>query len=58
MTLPNLFNNLGCPLSSAIACVLAKATGKPIVIENLQASENGKDISIEFRILEEEPAKQ
>lgn len=58
MTLPNLFNNLGCPLSSAIACALAKATGKPIVIENLQSSENGKDISIEFRILEEEPAKQ
>lgn len=58
MALPDLFKSLGCPLSSAIACALAKATGKPIIIENLQASENGKDMSIEFRVLEEEPAKQ
>lgn len=28
------YNNIGNPLSSSIACVLAKATGKPIIIIN------------------------
>lgn len=54
----SLYRNLGCPLSSAIACALAKAIGKPIIIENLQTSENGKDINMEFRILEEEPTEK
>jgi len=57
MSLQNLFNSLGCPLSSAIACALAKASGKPIIIEKQRTSENGKDIMIEFRIVEEEPAE-
>ncbi len=34
--------SIGCPLCSAIACALAKATGKPIVIENEELSEDGK----------------
>jgi hypothetical protein len=50
----NLYFSLGCPVSSAIACALAKATGKPIVIENQQTSEDGKNMEIEYRILEEE----
>ena len=52
--LSNLYESLGCPLSSAVACALAKATGKPIVIENQQTSEDGKNMEIEYRILEEE----
>jgi len=52
--LSNLYFSLGCPVSSAIACALAKATGKPIVIENQQTSEDGKNMEIEYRILEEE----
>lgn len=45
--------NLGSPLSSAIACVLTKATGKPVMIEKQQTSEDGRDVTIEYRILEE-----
>jgi hypothetical protein len=42
------------PLSSAIACTLAKTTGKPIIMEKQQTSEDGRDVTIEYRILEEE----
>jgi hypothetical protein len=45
---------LGYPIASAIACALAKTTGKPIVIENQRTSNDYKDIEIEYRILEEE----
>jgi hypothetical protein len=54
----SLYRNLGCPISSAIASALAKATGKPIIIENLQTSEDGKDIEIEYSILQEEPTEK
>jgi len=47
-------STLGSPLTSAIACALAKATGRPIVIENEETSEDGKTIDLEYRILEEE----
>jgi hypothetical protein len=53
--LSNLYDRLGCPISSAIASALAKATGKPIIIENQRASEDGKDMEMEYGILEEEP---
>jgi hypothetical protein len=52
--LSNLYFSLGCPVSSAIACALAKATGKPIIIENQRISEDGKNTEIEYGILEEE----
>lgn len=42
------------PLSNSIACALAKTTGKPIIIENQQTSEDGRDMTIEYRMLEEE----
>jgi hypothetical protein len=44
--------SIGCPLSSALACALAKATGKPITIENEQESQDGKTTRIQYRILE------
>ena len=46
-------NAVGCLLSSSLACVLAKVTGKAIVIENEEQSEDGKITKIEYRILEE-----
>jgi hypothetical protein len=46
--------SLGDPLTSAIACALAKATGKPVTIENQEASEDGETIDLEYRIIEEE----
>ena len=44
---------IGCPLSSAIACALAKATGKPIVIENEEQSQDGRTTRIQYTILED-----
>ena len=49
--LSHLYPSIGCPLSSAIACALTKATGKPITIENIQPSEDGKIIEATYRIL-------
>ncbi|MEM2147130.1 MAG: hypothetical protein QXJ94_00800 [Candidatus Bathyarchaeia archaeon] len=54
-TLAAVYNSLGCPLSSAIACVLAKASGKLLVIESQQISEDGAEITILFRFLKQEP---
>ena len=51
--LANICNTLGCPLCSAIACALAKATGKPVIIEKNQISEGGQIIDIEYRLLDE-----
>ncbi len=42
------------PLSSIIACTLAKTTGKPIIIEKQQTSQDGKNETIEYHIIEEE----
>lgn len=50
--LSHILNKIGCPLCSAIACVLAKATGKPITIEKTQTSLDGKTLEIHYRMLE------
>jgi len=44
---------MGSPLSSAIACALAKATGKPVVIEKEEQSQDGKTTEIRYRLMEE-----
>jgi predicted transcriptional regulator/uncharacterized protein YuzE len=51
--LPKTHETIGCILSSAIACALAKATGKPITIEKEELSEDGKTTKIQYRILED-----
>jgi len=43
---------VGCPFSSAIACALAKAAGKPVTLEKEEQSPDGKT-TIQYRILEE-----
>jgi hypothetical protein len=50
---PQTHNAIGCLLSSSIACALAKATGRPIVIENEELSKDKKTTKIEYRIMEE-----
>jgi len=50
--LSHLYTKIGCPISSAIACALTKATGKPITIEKIQPSTDGKIIEANYRILE------
>jgi hypothetical protein len=44
--------SLGNPFSSAIACVLAKASGKLVKINGNHISQNGKIVTIEYSILE------
>jgi len=51
--LPNICGSFGCPLCSSIACALTRATGKPVIIEKNQLSQDGKTIEAYYRILEE-----
>ena len=50
-------STLDFPLSSAIACALAKTTGKPIIIEEQQTSQDNKTITILYHIMEEAQTK-
>jgi len=50
--LSHLCGTVGCPISSAIACALTKATGKPITIEKIQPSKDGKIIEADYGVLE------
>jgi len=49
--LPNIGGSMGCPICSAIACAIAKAAGKPVIIERDQTSEDGQTITIEYSLL-------
>lgn len=41
------------PINSAIACAIAKATGKPVITGSQQTSDDGKTIIIEYHLLNE-----
>jgi hypothetical protein len=43
---------LGCPLASAVACALAKASGKPIIIQRHRVSLDGTTVELQFNIIE------
>jgi hypothetical protein len=45
-------------LSSAIACALAKTTGRPIIIIEKETSNNGKNEIIRYQIITEEAERQ
>jgi hypothetical protein len=44
---------VGSPFSSAVACVLAKATGKPVTIEKEEQSHDRNTTTIQYCLLEE-----
>ncbi len=50
--LTNVCRSFGCPLCSSIGCALAKATGKPVVIEKSSLSKDGKVVQAYYRIIE------
>jgi hypothetical protein len=52
--LSTIHENVGCPLTSALASALAKTTGKPVTIEKQEVSEDGKTTQTEYLILKEE----
>jgi len=55
--LSNVCGSLGCPLCSSIALALAKATGKPVIIDRDVTSEDGRIIEITYRLLDEPQEK-
>jgi hypothetical protein len=52
MKLERTHEAVGCIFSSAIACALAKATGKPATIEKDEHNQDG-EMTLSYRILEE-----
>ena len=44
--------SLGCPICSAMACVLTTATGKPVSFEEDKYSPDGRTLESSYRILE------
>ena len=53
-----VLSKIGCPVCSAIACALTKATGKPIIIDNTGISEDGKTIKTTYHVLGTEPTER
>jgi len=53
VNLSKVCRSIGCPLCSSIACALARASGKPVVIEKCVFSEDGRTIEACYRILKE-----
>lgn len=53
MKLRRTHGSIGCLLPSAIACVLAKATGKPVIIEKEEQNPDEIGTKITFRIGED-----
>jgi len=51
--LEKIHNSIGCPLCSAIACALAKTTGKAITIESEEQGADGKTTT-RYKMLEEQ----
>ncbi len=43
----------GCPLCSSIALILARASGKPVVMDGKESLHDGKVVNINYSILEE-----
>lgn len=52
---PRTHAQVGCLFASALACVLAKTIGKPIVIERETQNLETRTTLIQYRILENEP---
>ena len=45
-------NLLGCPIASAVACAIAKSSGKPVMIKRQRITPAGQTIGIWYRIVE------
>ena len=48
-----ILKTFGCPLSSAIGCAIAKATGKLVTITEYQTNEQRKSTSVTYKLMEE-----
>lgn len=43
---------LGCPLTSAVACAIAKATGKTVSLQKIDTSPDAKTVEVSYSIVE------
>jgi len=50
-SLPDVLEKIGGPICSAIAIAITKAAGKPVTIENIEISKDGKTTDAKFRVL-------
>jgi hypothetical protein len=48
---------LGCPLASAVACALAKSTGKRVFLQGVRASVETHSTMITFRVVQDVEVK-
>jgi hypothetical protein len=51
--LPGIISQVGCPVCSAIACAIAKASGRSVRIERTEFTEDGRTIEPYYSIIEE-----
>ena len=51
--LSGVCGSFGCPLCSSIACALARASGRPVVIDGNDFSRDGNVMDVYYRVLEE-----
>jgi len=49
--LNNICLRIGCPICSAIGCVLAKVTGKAVIFEGDKLSKDGREIQARYRTI-------
>ena len=48
--LSQIFNTIGTPLTSAIAGIFAKVTGKPLIIDNIRSYKDGNIVEVTYKI--------
>jgi len=51
--LSRVCGSFGCPLCSSIACALARASGRPVVMDGNEFSQDGNVMDVYYRVLEE-----
>jgi hypothetical protein len=49
---PKSINLLGCPVVSAIACAIAKSSGKPVTIQAIKIASDTPTIAVKYKIIE------
>lgn len=48
-----IWSTMGCPISSAMGCILTGSTQRPVAFEGESLSENGRVMEVSYRILQE-----
>jgi hypothetical protein len=49
-------STIGCPIVNAVACAIAKITGKPVSVQEIHTSQNGQSTTAIFKILQAQTA--